>query len=150
VAVEHDEAWIQRLLPSLPAEKVSLLHETEADAYRTALERVGNEFDIISIDGLFRNDCARAAPGYLARGGFIIFDNSDLHPLACRSLREAGLVQMDFSGFGPILDAAWTTSIFIRGDFRFVAQGDVQPRSVPGALGANLDADSVVGSSTVA
>ena len=150
VAVEHDPAWAHRLLPSLQTANVRFIHKTEAAAYCHAIELEDAEFDVISIDGVFRADCAKLAPHHLAPGGIIIFDNSDLYPQACRLLRESGLIEIDFSGFGPILDAAWTTSIFLRGELGFVPYGDVQPKPVPGALGAKLDADPLLGSAITA
>jgi hypothetical protein len=148
VAVEHDSVWVHRLLPSLQSANVRLIHETEAIGYSHAIETGEGVFDVISIDGVFRTDCAKLAPRHLASDGIIIFDNSDLYPEACRSLRDSGLVQIDFSGFGPILDAAWTTSIFLHGQFGFAASENIQPKSVPGALAAQLDADPLLGSAS--
>src|SRR5690349_20973600 len=100
VAVEHDAAWVHRLRPSLQTANVRFIHQAEAAAYSHAIEQEEGEFDVISIDGVFRADCAKLAPHHLASSGIIIFDNSDLYPKACRLLRESGLVQIDFSGFG--------------------------------------------------
>lgn len=82
----------------------------------TYVGAVGDDrFDIISIDGEWRDDCAALAPDRLAEGGLIVFDNSDRHPDACRSLRDAGFIQLDFYGIGPLNTYAWTTSMFLRG-----------------------------------
>jgi hypothetical protein len=72
-------------------------------------------FDVVCIDGSWRDACANTAPHILADGGMIVFDNSDRHPDALRRLRERGFVQVDFFGVGPINGYPWTTSVLLRG-----------------------------------
>ncbi len=40
-------------------------------------------------------------------------DNTDWYPNTGRDLRAAGFWQVDFSGFGPVNDFTWTTSVFL-------------------------------------
>ena len=76
VSVEHDRAWYRKVAPGL-----AKLPRVE---YRLAEERSGycgfepgSKFDLIMIDGAWRDDCARFAADHVAEGGAIYLDNSD-------------------------------------------------------------------------
>jgi hypothetical protein len=78
--------------------------------------------------------CARAAVASLRAGGMIILDNADWLPESARHLRNAGLIQVDMTGFAPINDYTCTTSFFLHRAFAFDPLHDRQP--VPG-IGAH-------------
>lgn len=76
VSVEHDEAWYRTVAPRL-----AKLPNAE---YRVAEKRSAyldvsedGPFDLIMIDGAWRDDCARFAVAHLVKGGAIYLDNSD-------------------------------------------------------------------------
>jgi hypothetical protein len=118
-AVENDLQWHGELSAQLPS--VRLYHCADRDEYVNCIAREGGRFDIIVIDGRWRRRCALQAPDYLRAGGIIVLDNGDRHPDAAQALRAAGMLQVDFSGFGPINAYTWTTSIFVRADIRLQA-----------------------------
>lgn len=116
-AVDHDAEWLGRAA----AENNPLLHaelHTEQDAYVGSLPATGGLWDVIVIDGRWRLACSAVAPAQMAPGGFIILDNSDWYPKACFLLRSKGFFQLDFSGFGPINNYTWTTSLFLQAQTR--------------------------------
>ena len=86
---------------------------TERNLHYLSIAEFSKKFDVIIIDGRWRFDCASIAMNYLNQGGFIVFDNSDWYPESCKLLRNHKLFQIDFSGFGPINDYTWTTSVFL-------------------------------------
>jgi hypothetical protein len=149
VSVEHDAEWIARVRPRLSA-NVRLLHETDPGSYCRAIEQAGRQFDVISVDGRFRRDCVRIAVRCLAPGGLIVFDNSEEFIATCQKVRSNGLIQIDFSGFGPVRDSPWTTSIFLRGELALRPIGDRQPQPLPGSASIQLDEDPALGSSGLA
>jgi hypothetical protein len=51
------------------------MHETTKYRYCTAIETAGAEFDIIVIDGIFRDECTQYALEFLKPGGYLIIDN---------------------------------------------------------------------------
>jgi hypothetical protein len=112
--VESDPAWHAKLSRQDPAPRILLRERREE--YVRSIEEAEGPFDVVAIDGRWRHDCAKAAPAQLAPGGAIVLDNSDLHPRSARALREAGFLQVDFSGFGPVNPYTWTTSLFLRAD----------------------------------
>ena len=71
-------------------------------------------FDIIIIDSIKRNECAKTALKKLKENGLIILDNSERHPEICQFLRENNFTEIDFHGFGPINNYTWTSSIFFK------------------------------------
>jgi hypothetical protein len=123
VTVESNAKWIAYIRPLLPA-SVELV-ETKRDA-AAEVAALNGRFDVFVIDnhGPFRWRCAEAAAANLAPGGFIILDNSDQCLKACAVLRDAGLTQVDFTGFAPGNAYAQTTSVFFRGSYRFKARGE--------------------------
>lgn len=112
-SVEHDRAWFE-IMSHKAARLAGLLLRETAEDYAAAIDVVSGLLDIIIIDGAWRNECASACLGRLAAGGLVILDNSDWYTDVGKFLRLNGLFQIDFSGFGPINDYCWTTSIFLK------------------------------------
>jgi hypothetical protein len=121
-SVESSPMWVPYIKGLLPESVDLIVTALDVDAGIDALlERVDKQHDVFVIDnnGPFRWRCAQAASANQAPGEFIILDNSDQCQKACAVLREAGLVQIDFTGFAPGNGYAQTTSIFFRNSFRF-------------------------------
>ena len=116
-SVESDESWHADISPQIPSNATLDLRREKEDYIHYAQE-VGGAFDLIIVDGVHRLDCVKNCLPALAEDGLLIFDNSDWHPQSTQRLREAGLIQMDFTGLGPINQYAWTTSLFPRPQFR--------------------------------
>lgn len=109
--VESDPSWHETLVAAkLPNQEIYL--EQDPARYAGAIARSGKKYGLIVIDGQHRRACVEQAIGCLAPGGVIVFDNTDWWPQAAAFLREKGLLQVDFTGLGPINQYAWTTSIF--------------------------------------
>ncbi len=71
------------------------------------------KYDLIIIDGLWRNACLQVVADYLNQGGLIILDNSDRWYQGVNVLRGKKFIQIDFSGFSPINPYTTTTSLFL-------------------------------------
>lgn len=111
VTVEHDESWHRQVSDKL-GDKGSLLLRKEREAYVRAIRESGKPFHVIVIDGVHRRECATEVGAHLAKDGLVILENSDLYPDTAAFLRDMGLLQVDFTGFGPVNDYTWTTSLF--------------------------------------
>ncbi len=87
--------------------------------------------------------CAKVAVEILnthaQEGAMIILDNADWHRGCARFLREQGLIEIDFHGFGPINCYTWTTSIFLSRNFAFKPHNASQPHYSIDALHHDLD-----------
>lgn len=111
ISIEHNKDWFDLITPQLPINsKGYLVSETEYAKYPLLLKE---EFDIIIVDGIDRFECLQTSIKVLKSDGFIIFDNSDRNPEYCEFLRKQNLIQIDFHGFGPIVNFTTTTSIFL-------------------------------------
>lgn len=112
-SVEHDPGWCETMGKRSAQLKDLLLRES-CESYASAISEVGGEFDVIVIDGAWRNECVRAALPFLSPEGVFILDNSDWYTDVSDFLKEVGFFQVDFNGFGPINNYCWTTSILFR------------------------------------
>lgn len=111
--VEARASWSQMIRDKAP-ENLTVIGPVEGTGYvKTPLQQAG-KFEVIVVDGLLRPECAQAALPFLAEHGLLILDNSDWYAELCHWLRDQGLMQIDFHGFGPVNDYTWCTSIFIR------------------------------------
>lgn len=110
--VEDDPTWYDTMKgKSAQLRGISL--STTSKAYASAIAEVGQQFDIVIIDGVWRNECATEALAHLRKDGLIILDNSDWYKDVSQFLRSQGFFQVDFNGFGPVNNYCWTTSVFL-------------------------------------
>lgn len=111
ISIEHNQEWYNVISSRLPENaKGHLINESKYAEFPTTLNE---QFDIIIVDGIRRFDCVKTAIKLLKDGGMIIFDNSDRNPEYCKFLRDQNLIEIDFHGFGPIVNFTTTTSIFL-------------------------------------
>lgn len=137
VSVEHELDWHNHLAARVPT-NCQLVHADAVDAYVTAIDRSGEQYDVIVIDGQSRQLCARRAVQRLNAGGFIILDNSDWFPGSSQLLREAGLLEIDFFGFAPSSEATSCTSLYFDRTCALTTD-DRQPRPGIGSLPKSFD-----------
>jgi len=112
-AVEGRAEWVQALKQQAP-DHLTVLGPLADTAYVSAPLKAGQLFQVIVVDGFHRMECAQAALPFLAAGGMLVLDNADWHPAICLWLRQQGLIQIDFHGFGPLNPYTWCTSVFLR------------------------------------
>ena len=110
--VEHDPEWHKTIYSKSSDLRGLLLKENKTD-YANAIHETIESFDIIIIDGIWRNECAAEALTRLKPGGLIILDNSDWYTDVAETLRSKGFFQVDFNGFGPCNRYCWTTSMML-------------------------------------
>jgi len=115
-AFETDPRWAERVREKAAGADIQLVRP---DGLAEAIRGLDRKFGVIVIDPAGnRLHCAREAPAKLAKGGFVLLDNSDWYPRAAAVLREAGLIQVDFHDFRPARPYRATASIFLSPDFR--------------------------------
>lgn len=132
ISIEWDKVWFERSTrDSRPNLETKLVNSDPA--YSDAISNAGM-FDIIVIDGRQRRACAQNAMGHWNEDGIIILDNSDWYIKATEYLRSQGLLQIDFSGFGPINNYTWSTSVFLKGVMPFQPLHDRLPMPGVGAI----------------
>lgn len=133
ISIESDKEWYVSLRSKMDSNQILLLFEEEQE-YVNSIFKGQKKYDVIVIDGVHRLSCAEVAVQCLAPGGLIILDNSDWFPKTTTCLREAGLIQVDFTGLGPINYYTWTTSIFLERSFSLKSRSELQPEYGIGSL----------------
>ena len=113
ISVESDPMWAE-WVRSQSSKNLMVIGPISDSNYVAAPLEPGKKFEVIVLDGKQREACALAVLNHLAEGALLILDNSDWYPQICASLRQRGMLEVDFHGFGPVNDYTWTTSIFIR------------------------------------
>ena len=126
VSVESDPEWYARIRDRCPG-NVDYRLLQEEDAYANSIEDYDHTFDVVLIDGIARRKCARATLEKLSSSGFVVLDNSDREADTAAMLRDASLIEVDMTGFGPINNYPWTTSFFFTRDVRLKPRHDRQP-----------------------
>jgi hypothetical protein len=140
VSVETERQWFETLKQRKKSNVQVILASGERE-FVECIQREDNLFDVIVVDSLkYRYVATLNAVSKLAPGGIVIFDNSDWYPNSCRLLRDAGFLQIDFHGFGPVNGYAWATSIFFKDSIKFRrADGGLSPI---GGVTAHIEDDS--------
>lgn len=115
VSVESDEAWFNALA-SLTLANVRLSLQTDEAAYVGALAAAGEDFDVVIVDGAFRNKCAAEAASVVAGSSLIVFDNTDMRELedGVLALQTVGWHRLDFFGLIPQHVYKNCTSVFFK------------------------------------
>ena len=111
-SVDHNTVWHAKMTAEATLNQTFYL-AVDREHYIGAMDLPGRNFDIVVIDGAWREDCVDPAISHLNAGGFIILDNADRDHEARDLLGKRGFYEVDFNGFGPINDYTWTTAIFL-------------------------------------
>ncbi|MCI0740625.1 MAG: hypothetical protein L0Y72_16375 [Gemmataceae bacterium] len=138
VAVDNDSSW-QKEIASQAPHNLQVMLRTEEKAHVQSLAETGQTWDIIVIDGRWRRRCADAALAALSHSGMIVLDNADWYPKTAQALRAADLLQIDFTGLGPVNYYQWTTSFFLRRAAQF---NRLEPGHVIGGMNETRTDDS--------
>lgn len=126
-SVEHDKEWYEELNKNLAKNQKISLCESE-NSYLKAINNISGKIDVIVIDGIYREKCAKLVKENISERGIVILDNSDWYKKTSKYFREElDLIEIDFHGFGPINDYTWTTSIFLTRDIILKPVDHVQP-----------------------
>lgn len=111
-SVEHNRAWFEKVSESA-TDRHTVYFADRMEQYVGAIELPRKDFDVVVIDGEWRETCVNLAVSHLKPGGFIILDNADRDHEAADALRSHDFFEVDFNGFGPINDYTWTTALFL-------------------------------------
>jgi hypothetical protein len=126
-SIEHDKDWYDKIKNDLAENQSIDLSENE-NGYLEAINNISDKIDVIIIDGIHREKCAKLVKDHISDSGIVILDNADWHKETSRYLREElDLIEVDFHGFGPINAYTWTTSIFFTRNARLRPVDNIQP-----------------------
>ncbi len=132
ISIEDNKDWFNIVDKNKQSNMLVCLIENR-EKYVNKISDFNIKFDIIIIDAKYRQECADITGNYLKDNGMIIFDNSDRYPNTCKKIREnLNLIQIDFKGFGPIVNYSFITSVFLKREFSFKPIKDQPSNSICG------------------
>ena len=116
IAVEHNKTWWEKSSLGLPSSATIILQEAE-QAYVNEIKNHG-VFDIVIIDGRWREECSISGRKALNEKGVIIWDDSDqdIYKVVVSEFLNRGFRELVFRGLKPRDFKAFQTSILYRED----------------------------------
>ncbi len=114
---ENDAQWHAKATDMLePFDNAAVQLQESKEDYVAVISNYTHQFDVIIIDGRWRNECAQNCLPALTARGVIIFDNSDREQYqpGLDFLANAGFKRIDFVGPAPLAHHASQTSVFYR------------------------------------
>lgn len=131
-SIEHNRQWYD-IVKDRQSDNLKIILAETKDEYVSAGKN--DKYDVLVIDGQFRNACAENLVNLVKTECLVILDNSDRHPNTAKFLRETfNFLQVDMHGFGPINDYTWTTSLFFSRGFKCFPKTNRLPTYSIGAL----------------
>jgi len=115
VSVEDDYAWYQEISLRMPSNAVINFKQGN-DYFDYLLSFPDQSFDVVVVDGSYRNETASNCIDKIKEDGLIVFDNSD-NPEFNRSqtdLLSRGFYRIDFWGLIPSYLYKNCTSVYFR------------------------------------
>jgi protein-L-isoaspartate O-methyltransferase len=89
ISVESDTHWHQVVTKQCRAmQNVRIIHATSKEDYLGAISSAGGKYDMILVDGLYRNDCLDLARPYLNPGGLLVVDDTDMIPYLADRIKQ--------------------------------------------------------------
>lgn len=119
VSVEHDKEWYEKITATKPDNAEMIFCELQRDGdYCRMPVKLGEEFDIIIVDGRDRVNCCIQAVEALSSTGVIVLDDSERpgYRDGINYLLDKGFKQLPFSGISPGLFYYKTTTVFYKPD----------------------------------
>lgn len=110
--VEDNPKWFAEVIKL--SDGKAQIELSKDNNYVYSIKSLNMRFDLIVIDGKYREECLNTSLDHLNEDGIVILDNSDRHPDLCKFVRENGFTEIDFHGFGPLNEYTWTTSLFFK------------------------------------
>jgi len=130
-AVEHVAVWAEIAGRNLNGSGTVLMREIEGERdyekityrgleernhYTNAIKETDTRYQVIVVDGVYRNACTVIALERLADEGVLVVDNTDYEEfsVAMQFLIESGFRVIHFPGMAPITQRRCRTSVFYR------------------------------------
>lgn len=125
LSIEDDEKWFNQILSDSRFFGTIKLAKNKLD-YISIATSTEEKYDLIIIDGKYRDACIDNLKYVVKPSSIVIFDNSDRNPELCEVIRNMGFLEVDMHGISPKVVFATTTSFFF-GKECVLKPKDVQP-----------------------
>ena len=142
VSVENNHEWYENI-NSLKSDNQEILFQSDKNKYADSILDYDEKFDVIIIDGRWRDLCAQNAIKCISNEGIIVLDNSDRvnwddeYKKATEYMDSLDFIRVDFKGIGAIGQYAWVTSVYLSRNMRWKRKEEVSPMLPIGGLENN-------------
>lgn len=117
ISVEHNKDWYDKISKQAPANsKIIYAKADHSNEYLDVLKMSNQKFNIIIVDGIYRNECLVESISYLSESGVIILDDSERleYSEGINRILEYQFKRIDFWGISPGYLYRKATTIFYR------------------------------------
>ncbi len=118
VSFEDDEKWFETVCNATAhLENIKIYYKNDKFYFSAPfLVSQSNKFDIIVIDGGYRNECCKTSIDLVSDRGIIILDNSERleYRKGIELLQKNGFKKIEFFGLAPCNHYGHETSIFYK------------------------------------
>jgi hypothetical protein len=114
VSVEDDRNWYNRVLANKPSNLTLILAETKDLYINVRYEKLS--FDLVLVDGQFREECLFKSIEYLSPEGVILLDDTNAFEFGrlIPQMVERGFKYLKFNDFAPIINYNKESTLFYR------------------------------------
>lgn len=115
-SVEHDQEWGEFVRPDLPQNSTLLLEPSKKAYVESISNSPSSKYDVIVVDGEWRNLCVECALKDISDDGVFILDDADREEYepAKSKLFDANFKSIELRGMKPLVRQEATTAIFYR------------------------------------
>jgi hypothetical protein len=117
ISVEHNKEWFEKIkLLMTHNSKISYVESNSSDLYIESLKINNRKFDIIIIDGIFRNECLVESVNHLTERGLVLLDDSERtdYREGINFILSNKFKRLDFYGIAPGILFKKCTTIFYK------------------------------------
>ena len=116
-SVEHDQDWFEAVKKLKPC-NANVYHESIANerAYIETIFRPERAFDVVIVDGVYRNECVKTAVGHLSAAGVLILDDTERseYDISDQHMKRLGFKSLAISGLKPCSFRRSQSTIYYR------------------------------------
>lgn len=115
ISVEHNKDWYNKISKQSPANsKIIYAKADHSNEYLDVLKMSNQKFNIIIVDGIYRNECLIESISYLSENGVIILDDSERleYSEGINRILDNQFKRIDFWGISPGYLYRKATTIF--------------------------------------
>lgn len=141
-SVENNHEWYESINSS-KLDNQEIIFQSDKQKYADSILDYDEKFDVIIIDGRWRDLCAKNAIECISNEGIVVLDNSDRvawddeYKNAIEYIDSLDFIRVDFKGIGAISQYAWVTSIYLSRNMRCKRKKEVSPMLPIGGLENN-------------
>lgn len=117
VSVEDNHEWYQKVQSSIVGLQNALVSlARNKEEFVNAIEKTETKFDLVVVDGSWRNECVLKGLEYLNENGILVIDDADRkeYETAIEVVRSKGFLAIPFVGMSALSYEDHTTMVLFK------------------------------------